>query len=227
MNARRAAPLIVLAAAGLAAWALYVRPPEAVQIEFSGPVMGTTFSAKIVAPPDGVAEADLRRRVETALARVDELMSTWKPDSELSRFNRYDGVEWFPVSAQTLTVVAAALEISAWSGGAFDVTVGPLVNLWGFGPDGPTEDPPAAVALERQRARVGYEKLAVRIDPPALRKSRGDVYVDLSAIAKGYAVDQAAHALEAAGVANFLLEVGGEMLARGHNAGGGPWRVAV
>ncbi len=224
---RLAATIAALAVAALALWALFPRPAGEVQIEFAGPVMGTSYTVKVVSPPAKLGEAELKRRVEEALHAVNSLMSTYDPDSELSRFNRYQGTDWFAVSDQTRTVVAAALEIGTLSGGAFDVTVGPLVNLWGFGPDGPANGVPPAAALAQARERVGHAKLAQRREPPALRKIRADVYVDLSAIAKGFAVDLAANSLETAGVANYLLEVGGEMRARGHNAVGGPWRVAV
>ncbi len=225
--ARIAFPVLALALAGAVVWALLWRDAGQAQLEFSGPVMGTHYVAKVVAAPSGMSAAELKLRVERSLERVNALMSTYDPDSELSRFNRHRGDGWFPVSPETATVVGAALEISELTGGAFDVTVGPLVNLWGFGPDGPAAGPPAEPAIEQALQRVGHEKLALRTEPPALRKSSAGVYVDLSAIAKGYAVDQAARALDAAGVDNYLLEVGGELIARGRNAGGGPWRIAV
>ncbi len=227
MNARRASWIIAIAIAGFALWTITRLSGPAAQIEFSGSTMGTTYVVKVVAAPMDQTEAELRARVEAALRRVDSLMSTYDPSSELSRFNLYAGEDWFPVSVETLTVVAAAIEISALSGGAFDVTVGPLVNLWGFGPDGPIGELPPDSAIARSLRRVGYQKLATHNDPPALRKSHADLYLDLSAIAKGYAVDQAGRALSATGVDNYLVEVGGEIMAHGHNANGNLWRVAV
>jgi thiamine biosynthesis lipoprotein len=154
-------------------------------------------------------------------------MSTYRNDSELTQFNRYLGADWFAVSAETVAVVAEAQRLAELSEGAFDVTVGPLVNLWGFGPDPRLATIPPADELAAARERVGYGMLEYRRDPPALRKARPDLYVDLSSIAKGFAVDQVATAIEKLGATDYLVEVGGELRTRGLSSRGEPWRVAI
>jgi len=193
---------------------------------FAGSTMGTGYSVRL---GDGeVAElGPLQQRVEGELARVDRLMSTWREDSELSRFNASTSADWFPVSAATAQVVQAALDHSRETDGALDITVGPLVDLWGFGPRARPATPPSDAAISAALERTGAGLVSVRLDPPALRKERGDVQVDLSAIAKGWGVDRLATIMADAGVDDFLVEIGGELHARGARDGGGPWRVAV
>ena len=160
-----------------------------VAVELRGFTMGTHYTVRLAQLPPGMVSEEIQTRIEASLATVNRQMSTYLPDSELSRFNRWESEDWFPVSPATAKVVAAAQEISRQTDGAFDVTVGPLVNLWSFGPDARPDAPPTEDEIERARARVGYRRVEVRPKPPALRKSDPDVYVDLSAIAKGYAVD--------------------------------------
>ena len=124
-------------------------------------------------------------------------------------------------------VVAAGLEVSRNTQGAFDVTVGPLVNLWGFGPAGRADEMPTDEAIAECQARVGYTRLEVRQEPPALRKRRADVYVDLSAIAKGFGVDEVAKLLERHAVRSYLVEIGGEVRTRGRKPDGGGWRIGI
>jgi len=185
--------------------------------------MGTYYgvTTRCPAPP-----VDLDARIASALAEVNAQMSTYDESSTLSRFNRDEDTDWFPVEPALVKVISAAQIISRQSGGAFDVTVGPLVNLWGFGPDAVGAQAPSPEALTEARSRVGYRFLEVRDDPPALRKSM-PVYVDLSAIAKGFGVDQVAVLLDGLGCADFLVDVGGEVRARGQNPSGRPWRVGV
>ena len=200
---------------------------EATQLAITGEALGTTWSVKVSEPPPGLGEPQARQAVAAALAQVDAQMSTYREDSELSRFNRAQSTDWLPVSPDTVAVVAEAQRIAALSQGALDVTVGPLVNLWGFGPDPIPDEVPDAAAVASARERVGYEMLAYRLQPPALRKARPDLYVDLSAIAKGYAVDRAAAALERHGATDYLVEVGGELRSRGRSPRGDGWRVAI
>jgi thiamine biosynthesis lipoprotein len=107
-------------------------------------------------------------------------MSTYDPDSELSRFNRNPSTDWITVSPELHRVVAEGLRISELTGGAFDITVGPLVNLWGFGPEPRRDQVPSDGAIAQARERVGYRRLHARAEPPALKKDRADLYVDLS-----------------------------------------------
>ena len=191
---------------------------------FTGPTMGTTFNVTVVGALDPAAQARARDAVSGALQAVNAEMSTYQADSALSRFNRHASTAPFPASPALRAVMSEARRVSALSGGAFDVTVGPLVRAWGFGPDAPGAAPDGPT-LEALRARVGWQRVVVEAD--ALRKTHPDVEADLSAIAKGYGVDRAAMALDALGHARYLVEVGGEVRARGVNAGGAPWRVGV
>ncbi|MEJ2603460.1 MAG: FAD:protein FMN transferase, partial [Gammaproteobacteria bacterium] len=154
-------------------------------------------------------------------------MSTWREDSEVSRFNAADGAEWFPVSEDTAALVAMANAVSRMSAGAFDITVGPVVDLWGFGPGEVRVVPPDQSEIEAALARVGYEAVESRDEPPALRKAGATVAVDLSAIAKGHAVDRVAAVLDQAGMPDYLVEVGGEVRVKGRNRFGDPWTVAI
>lgn len=191
-----------------------------------GATMGTTYSVQVVDLPATLASAELHSRVDETLRAIEERMSTYDPDSELSRFNASDSTDWFPVSGETLAVIEEALRVSHLSAGAFDVTVGPLVELWGFGPGGERARP-APAAIEATLASVGFRRLETRPSPPSIRKRVPGLRVDLSAIAKGFAVDEIARLLLAAGVRAFLIEVGGELRAGGHGPSGAPWRIAV
>lgn len=201
--------------------------PQPELTEVSGKVMGTTYSVKVVGVPAEVDRTRLAREVDRVLNEVNERMSTYLPDSELSRLNASRDTGWVAVSPELLAVVQEAQRVSVLTGGAFDVTVGPVVNLWGFGPGRRVEQVPTDAEVEAARARVGFQYLHTRASPPALKKDRPDLYLDLSAIAKGYAVDRVAEHLEAQGLRDYLVEVGGEVRGRGRNARGTPWKVAV
>ena len=196
-------------------------------IVVTGPTMGTSYSVKLYAGADEIDSEMLETGINALLERINDQMSTYRPDSELSRFNASRELDWFPVSAETARVVHEALGMSNLSGGAFDVTVGPLVNLWGFGPERKDAGLPTAQAIVATMDRVGYRKLAARSSPPALRKQRPDVYVDLSAIAKGFAVDEVAGLLDEHRITSYLVEIGGELRARGVKPDGSPWKVAI
>jgi thiamine biosynthesis lipoprotein len=195
--------------------------------EFNGAVMGTTYTVKVV---DEIPRGDrdsLGAEIDTVLRSVDRRMSTYRDDSELSQFNAAQQTGWIPVSRELLQVMQEALRVSATSRGAFDVTVGPLVNLWGFGPDHIQDVVPSAADIAQARQRVGYTRIELRETPPAMRKQRVDLYVDLSAIAKGYAVDQLAAHLDQRGFENYMVEIGGEIRGKGRNQRGTAWRIAI
>ncbi len=198
-------------------------------VRLQGETMGTTWHATINQLPADQNTEQLQTALEQVLKTVNDQMSTWQSDSELSLFNQQQGLGWFPVSPELVTVVETALQVSEQSGGVYDITVGPLVNLWGFGPGksvGRTSAP-AAAEVDAARAQIGYHKLSVQKNPPALRKAQADLYVDLSSIAKGYGVDQAGRYLEAHGVQNYMLEIGGEVRTRGLSQRGDDWRIAI
>ena len=190
--------------------------------------MGTSFAVRVVAEDLGEPRlAALQQAIEGALARVDGRMSTWRPESELSRFNRLRSTEPFPLSADTLAVFRQALEISELTGGAFDVTVAPLVDAWGFGPAGRPAAFPDNAEIERLRGRVGYRRLALDTAASTIRKLQPAVAADLSALAKGYAVDQVADLLRGERIESYLIEVGGEVRTRGRSERGDAWRVGI
>lgn len=205
----------------------FSKPPQPLT-EFSGPTMGTRYMVKVVGPPCCVNRRTLEHDVREILDTIDSRMSTYRPDSELSRLNRFDRTEWFGVSRETAVVIAEAIRLGHLSGGAFDVTVGPLVNLWQFGAERRGNDRvPPPDEIDRARSQIGFAHLQVQLSPPAVRKKRENLCIDLSGLAKGFAVDQIAEHLERCGIENYLVEVGGELRAKGHNRQGRPWQVAV
>lgn len=189
-----------------------------------GDTMGTSWSVRLAAARDADLRA-LHAGIETRLALVVRQMSTWEPDSDISRYNRAEAGQWLPVPPEFAQVLAAALAIADASDGAFDPSVGTLVGLWGFGPHAHTAVPDAeALRAARRHAgwrRIGLDRDAFRVLQP------GDVQLDLSAIAKGYAVDLVAAHLREAGIGSALVEVGGELAGFGRKPDGGPWRVLV
>jgi len=196
-------------------------------VRITGSTMGTSYDLKLVPAPGQTIPADLKNRVETLLAGINKVMSTYDPDSELSRFNRNPGIDWITVSPELQQLVAEGLQISELSSGAFDITVGPLVNLWGFGPEPRRDQAPSEAAIVQARDRVGYWHLHAREEPPALKKDRPDLYVDLSAIAKGYGVDQLAALVNSVSINDYLVSIGGEVRAKGRNGKGQPWTIAI
>lgn len=193
--------------------------------EMHGDTMGTSWSVTVVS--DRPATERLRDRVQARLDELDGLWSTFRPDSEVSRFNATTNTDWFGISAETLTILEAAQQVSAASDGAFDVTAAPLVDLWGFGAEGAAGRVPSNAAIEARLAESGYRYLELRADPPAIRRQRPGLRIDLSAIAKGQAVDMIGELLEETGIANYLVEIGGEIRGRGHRIDGRPWRIAL
>jgi len=188
--------------------------------------MGTTWTVRMAEALDEETSAAVEGTIVAELERVDAAMSTWREDSELSALNRHRDTTPFALSADTAAVLAEALRIGDVTGGAFDVTVGPLVEAWGFGPGQP-EGEPSEAAVRELKAATGLDKL--RLDPGAgtVAKAVPTVEVDLSGIAKGYAVDRVAEALEALGHERYMVEVGGEVRARGRNPDGEIWRIGI
>lgn len=202
-------------------------PQNATQHTISGQTMGTTFTVKIMEyQASDLVFGELEARINELLKEVNRQMSTYIPDSELSQFNQYRKTDWFPISKDLAIVLDQSLKISEMSGGAFDVTVGPLVNLWGFGPE-EREGVPDGEEIAQRLAQTGYKRVKVRLSPPAVRKDLPEIYCDLSAIAKGFGVDKIADYLEGLGIDDYLVEIGGEVRAKGHNDKDQPWRIGV
>ncbi len=197
------------------------------ELEFTGASMGTTWNVRLPGPPAGLDAETLRAELGKLLAGIEQSMSTWIPDSDLSRFNASPSTDWVMTSSELCVAIEDAQAISRQTMGAFDVTVGPLVNLWGFGPGEAHARPPEALRIEEIMQSVGFTRLDADCDLPALRKDVPGLYVDLSAYAKGYAVDRAAELLAGQGIANYLVEIGGEVRLGGVNAKNGPWRIAI
>ncbi|MYB19032.1 MAG: FAD:protein FMN transferase [Holophagales bacterium] len=195
------------------------------EVVLQGPTMGTYYRVRAVAD-SGDREA-IRALVEQRLNAVDRAMSTYREDSEISRFNRLAGGESFVFSDETWTVLELAWRVREETGGAFDPTVGPLVDAWGFGAPGRSGEPtpPLDDQLADLRRAIGAIELASE-DQRVLKLEDGAA-LDLSAIAKGWAVDSVSEALLKAGYTNHLVEVGGEIRTAGHSPAGDAWRIAI
>ena len=197
-------------------------------VEIQGKTMGTYYQVKYVLDPklqnnEALSAPAVQINIDERLELVNDLMSTYRPNSELSRFNKAE--KSLQVSDAMLDVVNAALMINKQSGGAYDVTVGPLVNLWGFGPDKHPDKVPTQAVIDEKMAVVGSQYLS--IDGDKLIKSIPSLYVDLSSIAKGYGVDFIAEYLQEIGINNYLVDIGGELRVHGVKPGNENWVVAI
>jgi thiamine biosynthesis lipoprotein len=226
-RARVLLPIFLVALVALTVRQLACVAPA--RVVLSGPTMGTSWSVTLSAA--GRSRADLSRAESAVLERlaaVDRLMSTWDPDSELSRFNRHMSTEPFPLSPETLEVLHLAQQVSKKTGGAFDITVRPLVAAWGFGANARIPgDEPGADELAEIRSRVGFAFLELDLAAGAVRKRQPELECDLSGIAKGFAIDEVARVLSELDWTDFLAEIGGEVRARGERPGGGSWRIGI
>lgn len=201
--------------------------PRLPQHELTGITMGTTYSVKLVAPPENLDSGDIHREIDALLTRIEGSMSTYLADSDLSRVNASRSTDWIEVAEELCAAVADAQSVSQFTNGAFDITIGPLVNLWGFGPDGTAAVPAGLEEIAAAKANVGFTRLRADCARPALQKEIPELYVDLSAYAKGYAVDRVAELLDASAQNHYLIEVGGELRMRGRNAEQRDWSIAV
>ncbi|SEN00013.1 thiamine biosynthesis lipoprotein [Pseudomonas sp. ok272] len=194
------------------------------QVHFAGPTMGSTYSIQYVRRVGDPGLAEVKAQVEAILAEVDQQMSTYRSDSDISRFNALPGNSCQVMPASVLQLVRVGEQLSVDSDGAYDLTVEPLMNLWGFGPQGREEKVPSAAALAQVRARVGHAHL--RIDGDQLCKD-APVEVDFDSIAAGYTVDRIGEKLQAMGIDSFLVEATGELKVVGKKLDGSPWKVAL
>ncbi len=195
------------------------------QVHLSGSTMGTTYNIKYIASEGIPSPEDLQKEIDKRLEKVNDQMSTYRKNSELSLFNQYKGREPYQVSADMVTVVKEAIRLNRLTLGALDVTVGPLVNLWGFGPETRLEEMPTDAEVNERRAEVGIQHLTVT--EQGLKKDIPDLYVDLSTIAKGWGVDVVANYLSSQNINNYLVEIGGEVRAKGKNKENVAWRIAI
>jgi thiamine biosynthesis lipoprotein len=213
---------------GLTVWTYFFRDlPGPPNYHWQGETMGTSWSIKVAdADLSKQAAEDLYQQVLAALEQVNKEMSTYRPDSEINRFNQASAGQPHVPSEGFSRVSEFALDLAAESGGAFDPTIGPLVALWGFGPALRLQDPPSKGEVQETLTSMGYQKLAILADG-SIQKSVDGVQIDLNAVAKGYGVDRCSEILAAAGLTHSLVEIGGEVRVRGHSMGGDPWKLGI
>ncbi len=221
----RRAGLAALGALAAAPW-LAACSPATRPLVLEGATMGTRWSVRTGELPRGVGAVELRAEIEALLDTVNAEMSTFRDDSFVTRFNRAPPGTVLTAPPSLAEVLRTALAMAADSAGAYDVTVGPLVNVWGFGPEGRRNEPPPADLVEAARARVGWQRLRFDAAERSLTQV-GGTYLDLSSIAKGYAVDRVADHLAARGLRDALVDIGGDMHALGRRPDGQPWRIAI
>jgi len=196
------------------------------ELRLSGKTMGTTYNVTAIGV-DLDAEA-LSEAIEDTLADVNAKMSNWDPNSEVSTFSAMESTDPVAVSPEFVTVMAAANDVHAKSGGKFDVTLGPLIELWGFGPRKPEDPLPAEDAIKTALEGVGQSRLlALDTEQSTLAKSAPEVGINLSAIAKGYGVDAVAETLQEFEIENYMVEIGGDLVTKGENIKGEPWRIGI
>ncbi|MFA3916203.1 FAD:protein FMN transferase [Ruegeria hyattellae] len=203
---------------------LFDEDPEVLRL--SGETMGTTYNITVVGTDlDGDAMA---LAVTDSLASINAKMSNWDPSSEVSKFSASGDTQPVTISTEFAKVIAAANDVHAQSDGRFDVTLGPLIELWGFGPRKPEDPVPDDAAIAAALAYVGQDRLLM-LDAEAgtLAKSDAAVGINLSAIAKGYGVDAVAATIEGFGVENYMVEIGGDLVTRGENDKGETWRIGI
>ncbi len=195
---------------------------------FSGPTMGTQYTVKGLGLPGEDAVAKVRKAVERRLDELDGLLSTYDSSSDVSELNNSKSRQWMNCSQELAEVVAEALHVGQVTEGAFDITCGPLVDLWGFGPDRRTPNRvPTDEQIAEAKARIGLDKIEYQLDPHSVRKASPSLSIDLSGVAKGYAVDQIALLLRRAEIESFMVDIGGEVKTQGVNQDGVPWRIGI
>jgi len=197
---------------------------EAPVHQVTGSAMGMKWSVKWVGDLD---EAKVKAGTAAMLVDIEKQMSTYRADSEISRFNASRSTDWFPVSTNLVTAVSASLEIAGKSEGALDPTVFPLVQAWGFGPVRRVGQMPTVTEISVARVQVGYTNLPARLSPPAVRKLRPYISIDVSAVAMGLSADLAKARLSQLGGTNFLVDMGGEFAAVGDGPAGQGWPVGI
>ncbi|HFT4258828.1 TPA: FAD:protein FMN transferase ApbE [Klebsiella quasipneumoniae] len=202
--------------------------PASTATVLDGKTMGTFWRVSVIGVDEAKAQA-LRAKVQAQLDADDRLLSTWKNDSALMRFNHAADTRPWPVSEAMADIVTLSLRIGAKTDGAMDITVGPLVNLWGFGPDKQPVATPDAQAIAAAKARTGLQHLQVinQSGRQFLQKDIPDLFVDLSTVGEGYAADHLARLMEQEVISRYLVSVGGALVSRGMNGEGKPWRVAI
>ena len=192
-------------------------------VALTGRALGTTWTVKFLQPAPPLNPATLTARISATLERLEQQFSTYRPNSELSRFNTARTTDWITVSPELARVATDCRALSVLTGGAFDATIFPLVYLWGFGPQRRSGPPPSATEISAARSRTDFRRLESRASPPALRKTSANLAADFSSMAKGFAADTIAAQLSALGSTDHYVQIGGDIA----TAGPRPWRVAI
>ncbi|WP_054113752.1 FAD:protein FMN transferase [Marinagarivorans algicola] len=201
--------------------------PQWQTVTYSGNTMGTTYTIKVVVSPEQQhAASKTQQAVDALLKGFNQSLSTYIKDSEIMTINAAPAQQWLTVSPRFLAVLTLSREVSDLSAGAFDATVMPLVNLWGFGPDWHKDAAPSLAQINTVLERVDYRAIAINTADRAIKKLK-PVSLDFSAVAKGYGVDEVADFLWQQGFHHFMVEIGGELRVHGHNANGTAWRIGV
>ncbi|MCX6858311.1 MAG: FAD:protein FMN transferase [Verrucomicrobia bacterium] len=195
------------------------RPEE---IKISGKTMGTTWSLR-----SAQATASMRQLIQSHLDQREAVLSHWQKDSAISRFNESRSSDWQPVPHELISVVELARDIALETDGALDITLAPLIDLWGFGASGPAKSIPTETQIAEAKTRCGWQHLLTRLDPPALKKTLPDLRINVASVTEGFVIDELIALLKQHGLSDFLLEVGGEVAAIGHAPDGKPWRVGI
>lgn len=192
-----------------------------------GNTMGTSYTIKALHARGKVDQEALYNDIKATLDEANGRLSNWKEESEISRFNTSPSTNWLEISSPFHEVLVEADHIHAQSDGRFDITLSPLIDMWGFGP-ADNESPPGEAEIANALAHVGQsDLLEVKDNPPSIRKRRGPVSITLGAIAKGYSADLIARSLEKHGISDYLVEIGGDLMAHGVNEYGVPWRIGI
>lgn len=195
------------------------------EMQLSGTAQGTTYHFKLVTSNLSITSEKLKIETENILRHIDETVSNWREDSEISRFNRQNTTDWFPVSPEIIELLAIANKVHSKTGGCYDLTVQPLFELWGFSKH--TQHIPSQQDIQKTLLHVGMDKLDIAVDRHQIRKKDRDLTISFDSIAQGYTVGAIANYFERQGIQNYLVELGGEMKVKGKKANGQPWRVAI
>lgn len=193
----------------------------------SGLTMGTTYTIKLNIPEKNIDRPTISTEINHQLDKINSQMSTYMETSNLSIFNQSKTQDWEIIPPEFYAVIEEALRINKLSYGAFDITIGPVVNLWGFGPKAQIEIVPDESTIKEALNSVGSQYIHLRKQPYAIKKDKPNLYIDLSAIAKGYAVDLIANYLDELNIKNYMVEIGGEIKTRGINPDNSTWQIGI
>jgi len=194
---------------------------------FGGSTMGTTYSIKIVNSYSSLLKENFQMKIDSLLYKVNMQMSTYIKDSEISLFNSFADTNWFSVSGELAQLIHYANEVAANTNYTYDITIGPVVNLWGFGPNTNSVEIPSDERILQTKKLTGIDKIIVDTASSKIKKTKPDIYCDLSSIAKGYGVDKVGLMLEEHGFNDYMVEIGGEVRTKGRNSKNGNWKIGI